>query len=104
MIQELDGIVTAFSSERCDLVLVSLSDVAHLKQRIQSASSAAVLVPAVQSSSSREQVRAAEKEYGVVLKSESKGKTYLSYISKAVELRDRRAQSLARAHKSGRVS
>jgi hypothetical protein len=104
VVQELDGIVTAMSSQRYDLVVVSLADAAQLKQRIQSASSAAVIVPALQSSPSREEVRAAEKEYGVVLKSESKGKAYLSYISKAVELRDRRAQVLAQAHKSGRIS
>jgi hypothetical protein len=104
VVQELDGIVAALTSERYDLVLVSLSDAAQLKQRIQSASSAAVIVPALQSSPSREEVRAAEKEYGVVLKSESKGRAYLSDIGKAVDLRDRRAQSLAQAHKSGRIS
>ena len=102
VIQELDEIVTALSSERYDLVLVSLADAGQLKQRIQSASSAAVVVPVLQSSPSHDEVRAADKEYGVVLKSESKDKAYLSYISKAVELRDRRAQ--ARAHKSARIS
>jgi hypothetical protein len=104
VIQELGGIIAALSSERYDLVLVSLSDAAQLKQRIQSASSATVIVPALKSSPSREEVRTAEKEYGVVLKSESKGRVYLSDISKAVDLRDRRAQSLAQAHKSGRIS
>ena len=104
VLPDLDRVVTALSSERYDLVLVSFSDAEQLKQRIQSASSAAVIVPALQSSPSREEVRAAEKEYGVAMKSESKGKAYLSYISKAVELRDRRAQSLAQAHKSARIS
>ena len=104
VVQELDGIATALNSERYDLVLVSLSEVAQLKQRIQALSAAAVIVPTLQSSLSREEMRAAEKEYGIVLKSESKGRAYLSHISKAVELRDRRAQSLAQAHKSGRIS
>jgi hypothetical protein len=104
IVQELEGVVTSLSSDRYDLVLVSLSDAAQVKQRIQSTSLVAVIVPALQSSPSREAVRGAEKEYGVVIKSESKGKAYLSDISKAVELRDRRAQSLAQAHKSGRVS
>jgi hypothetical protein len=104
VVQELEGVVTSLSSDQYDLVLVSLSDAAQVKQRIQSTSLVAVIVPALQSSPSREAVRAAEKEYGVVIKSESKGKAYLSDISKAVELRDRRAQSLAQAHKSGRVS
>ena len=104
VVQELEGVVAALSSDRYDLVLVSLSDAAQVKRRIQSASSVAVIVPALQSSPSREEVRAVEKEYGVVLKSESKGRAYLSDISKAVELRDRRAQSLGQARKSGRVS
>jgi hypothetical protein len=102
--QELDGVVDAMSNEKYDLILVSLSDAVQLKQRMQSVPSVAVIMPALQITRSREEVRAAEKEYGVVLKSESKGNAYLSYISKAVELRDRRAQSLAQAHKSGRIS
>ena len=104
VVQKLDEVATSQDSQRYDLVLVSLSDAGQLKQRIQSAFPEAVIVPVLQTLPSREEVRAAEKEYGVVLKSESKGKAYLSYISRAVELRDRRAQSLAQAHKSGRIS
>jgi hypothetical protein len=102
--QDLDSLVSTLRNEHYDLLLVSVSEAALLKQRIQSAASVMFALPVLPSSPPREEARTLEKEYGVVLTSESKGKTYLSAISKAVELRDRRAQYLAQTHKSGPLS
>ena len=104
VVQDLDGFVTVLRSERYDLVLISLSDATQLRLRIQSVSSEALVVPVVSGSFSGEEVRAAQKEYPVALKIESKSKAYLSNISKAVEVHDRRAQFLAQGRKSGRAS
>jgi hypothetical protein len=101
VIQAFDVLLSTLGSEHYDVLLVSASDAAQVKHRIQSDSAVMVTVPVLPSSASREQARTLGKEYGLMLTSESKTKSYLSEISKAVELRDRRAQYLAQAHKSG---
>lgn len=102
-VQSMDELRLALSRERYDLVLISLSDPPQLKQAVQSAPSDPLAVPVV-NGSARDKVQTAEKEYGVALRSDSKSKVYLSGISKAVELRDRRAQMLAQARKKGKTS
>ena len=104
VIQDLDSLVSTLHYEHYDLLLVSVTEAALLKQRMQSTASVMFTLPVLPSSPSREEARTLEKEYGIVLTSGSKGKTYLSAISKAVELRDRRAQYLAQSHKSGPLS
>ena len=102
-VQSMDELRPALSRERYDLVLLNLSDALKLKQTVQSAPSDPLAVPVV-NASARDQVQTAEREYAVALKSDSKSKAYLSGISKAVELRDRRAHILAQARKSGKIS
>jgi hypothetical protein len=102
-IQSMDDLQNALSRERYDLILVDLSDAPQLKPPAQPAPSDPLTLPVV-NGSAREQIQAAEREYGVALKSDSKSKAYLSEISKAVELRDRRAQALAQARKNGKAS
>ena len=102
-VQSMDELRPALSRERYDLVLLNLSDALKLSQLVQSAPSDPLAVPVVKGSA-RDQVQTAEREYAVALKSDSKSKAYLSGISKAVELRDRRAHILAQARKSGKIS
>src|SRR2546429_7781109 len=99
----MDELRPALSRDRFDLVLLNLSDALKLKQPVQSAPSDPLAVPVV-NASARDQVQTAEREYAVALKSDSKSKAYLFGISKAVELRDRRAPTRAQARKSGKVS
>ena len=102
-LQRIDDIRPVLSRESYDLVLVDVSEAPQLKQAVQSTPSDPMVVP-VMNGSTRDEVQIAEREYGVVLRSESKTKTYLSGISKAVELRDRRVQVLAQARKKAKAS
>jgi len=101
-VESADELQVALSRGRYDLVVFDLTDAAHVKERAQSAS-VPLLVPTVDGST-QDQVQTAQREYGAALRSGSKSKAYLSDISKAVELRDRRAQALAQARKSGKAS
>jgi hypothetical protein len=103
LLQSIDDIRPVLSRESYDLVLVDVSEAPRLKQAVQSSSSDPIVVP-VMNGAKRDEVQIAEKEYGVVLKAESKAKAYLSGISKAVELRDWRMQVLAQARKKTKAS
>ena len=104
VIEDVDSLVSTLGKEHYDILLVSVPEFSQVKHRIQSLFSAMVTVPVLPSPPSREQARTLQKEYGVMLTRDSKEKSYLSGISKAMELRDRRAQYLAQTHKSGPLS
>jgi hypothetical protein len=103
VVESADELQVGLSRERYDLVVFDLADVAQLKQRARSASFTPLLVPTVDGAT-HDQIQTAQREYGVALRSGSKSKAYLSEISKAVELQDRRAQALVQARKSGKAS
>jgi hypothetical protein len=96
-VQTSEQLRAALGRRRYELILLNLSDEAQLRPVLHSF---AVMGLPVVSGSARDQAQAAQREYGVVLKSESRSKDFLSAISKAVELRDRHAQELAQARKS----
>lgn len=96
--EELQGGLTR---EHYDLILMNLADAAGVKQREQTTLKDFVIVPTVDAST-QDQIQRVDREYGVVLKSGSKTKAYLSEISRAVELRDRRMEALLRARKNNK--
>jgi len=82
----------SLEKERFDLILVALADVSALSGQLANTSSPPVVIPVV-GNVARETVRTAEKDYGVVVRSNAKTGDYLSAIDRALELYDLRVQA-----------
>ena len=85
--------------ERFDLILVTSTEATMSPAQLADASFPAVVVPVVEKTS-RETLRNAEKEYGVVMRSTAKSGDYLFEIDRAVGLHDLRIMAAARGKKN----
>ncbi|HYL15911.1 MAG TPA: hypothetical protein VEV41_22935 [Terriglobales bacterium] len=85
--------------ERFDLILIARTETTVSPAQLADTSFPAVVVPVVENMS-RESLRNAEKEYGVVLKSTAKSGDYLSEIDRAVGLHDLRIEAAAKSKKN----
>jgi hypothetical protein len=85
--------------ERFDLVLIARAETTVSPAQLADTSFPAVVVPVVENMS-RESLRNAEKEYGVVMKNTAKSGDYLSEIDRAVGLHDLRIEAAARSKKN----
>ena len=85
--------------ERFDLILVARTETTVSRAQLADSSFPAVIVPVVENSS-REMLRNAEKEYGVVIKNTGKSGDYLFEIDRAVGLHDLRIEAAARGKRN----
>jgi hypothetical protein len=85
--------------ERFDLILVAQGEATMSPAQLADTAFPAVVVPVVENTS-RETLRNAEREFGVVMKSAAKSGEYLSEIDRAVGLHDLRIEAAARGKKN----
>lgn len=85
--------------ERFDLILIAWTETTLSLPQLADTSFPAVVTPVVENSS-RETLRNAEKEYGVVMRSTAKSGDYLFEIDRAVGLHDLRIEAAARGKKN----
>jgi hypothetical protein len=94
-----ERLTQVLKGERFDLILIARTETTVSPAQLADASFPEVVVPVVENTS-RETLRNAEKEYGVVMKSTSKSGEYLSGIDRAVGLHDLRIEAAARGKKN----
>lgn len=85
--------------ERFDVILVARTENTVFPGELVDTSFPTVVIPVVENAS-RETLRGAEKQYGVVMKSTAKSGEYLSEIDRAVGLHDLRMEAVAKGKKN----
>jgi hypothetical protein len=84
-VQDLVQLEKELSKNRFDLVLADYSDAARIQEAVRSAPSIPLIVPVVDDV--KEQVRAAQKRYGVFMKERAKAGAYFAAIEDALDLK-----------------